>query len=292
MKLATFTAHGRTRIGVVEHGRIADVVAADPDLPADMTDLLRLGGTGRARLAAALERAPRLPLGEVRLDAPVPRPGKFLAVGLNFADHIAEIGAAVPEFPSTFAKMASCIAGPTDRVHRPRVSDSLDYEGELGLVIGRRCRHVPKERGLDVLAGYVVVNDLTVRDWVDLTPQVVIPKSFDTHGPFGPWLTTTDEIPDPQALAIRTWVNDELRQDSSTSEMIFSCAELVALLSQGLTLEPGDVITTGTPPGVGAGFAPKRFLQPGDVVRVEIDGLGSLENPVIDEPADTAFIDP
>lgn len=291
MKLATFTEGGRTRIGVVEDGRIADVCAADPSLPTDMTAFLKTGAAGRTALARALAGAPRRPLAEVRLEAPVPHPGKFLAVGLNFADHIREIGAATPAFPSTFAKMTTCIAGPTDPVHRPRVSDSLDYEGELGLVIGRRCRHVPKERGLEVVAGYVVVNDFTVRDWVRLTPQVVIPKSFDTHGPFGPWITTADEIPDPQALAIRTLVNGEVRQQSSTAEMIFTCADLVSLLSQAVTLEPGDVITTGTPPGVGEGFTPKRYLQPGDVVRVEIEGLGHIENKVIAEPEDTAFID-
>lgn len=290
MKLATFTEGGRTRIGVVEDARIADVGAADPAIPADMTALLKQGAAGRAAIDRALATAPRRPLAEVRLEAPVPRPGKFLAVGLNFADHIKEIGADVPKFPSTFAKMATCINGPYDPVHRPRVSDSLDYEGELGLVIGRRCRHVPKERGLEVIAGYVVVNDLTVRDWVGLTPQVVIPKSFDTHGPFGPWITTVDAVPDPQTLAIRTTVNGELRQDSSTAQMIFSCADLIALLSQAVTLEPGDVITTGTPPGVGIGFSPKRYLQPGDVVRVEIEGLGHIENRVVAEPDGTAFI--
>lgn len=291
MRLVTFTEGGRTRIGVVEEARIADVCAVDPSIPADMTSFLATGARGRAALDRALATAPRRPLAEVRLEAPVPRPGKFLAVGLNFADHIRELGAATPAFPSTFAKMSSCIAGPYDPVHRPRVSDSLDYEGELGLVIGRRCRHVPRERALEVVAGYVVVNDLTVREWVSLTPQVVVPKSFDTHGPFGPWITTADAVPEPQALAIRTTVNGELRQDSSTAEMIFGCARLIELLSQAMTLEPGDVITTGTPPGVGEGFTPKRYLRPGDVVRVEITGLGHIENTVVAEPHDTARLD-
>jgi len=291
VKLASFTTDGRTRIGVVEYERIADPCAVDPSIPTDMTEFLTAGAKARTALDAALRSAPRRPLAEVTLGAPVPRPGKFLAVGLNYADHIKELGAATPQFPSTFAKMSSCITGPYDPVHRPRVSDSMDYEGELGLVIGRRCRHVPKERALEVVAGYVVVNDLTVREWVGLTPQVVIPKSFDTHGPFGPWLTTADEVPDPQALSVKTTVNGEVRQNSSTAEMIFSCADLIALLSQAVTLEPGDIITTGTPPGVGEGFTPKRYLQPGDVVRVEIDGLGAIENRVIAEPDDTAFID-
>jgi 2-keto-4-pentenoate hydratase/2-oxohepta-3-ene-1,7-dioic acid hydratase in catechol pathway len=292
MKLATFTKDGRTRIGVVEFDRIADVTAADPSIPANMTAYLTGRAATAAKLKVALGSAPRLPLSEVALEAPVPRPGKFLAVGLNFADHIRELGAQTPQFPSTFAKMSTCINGPYGDVHHPRVSDTLDYEGELGLVIGRRCRHVPKDRALDVVAGYCVVNDLTVREWVTLTPQVVIPKSFDTTGPFGPWITTADEIADPQDLRVRTLVNGEVRQDSSTKEMIFTCADLIALLSQGVTLEPGDVITTGTPPGVGEGFSPKRYLQPGDVVRVEIDGLGHIENRVVAEPATTTFIAP
>lgn len=291
MKLATFTQQGRTRIGVVEFGRIADVSAADPSIPADMTEFLAGRADSQAKLEAALTSAPRLPLAEVQLEAPVPKPGKFLAVGLNYADHIAELGAATPQFPSTFAKTTTCINAPYGEVHHPRVSDSLDYEGELALVIGRRCRHVPKERALAVVAGYCVANDLTVREWVNLTPQVVIPKSFDTTGPFGPWITTADEITDPQALTVRTSVNGEIRQDSSTKEMIFSCADLIALLSQAVTLEPGDVITTGTPPGVGEGFSPKRYLKPGDVVRVEIEGLGHIENRVVAEPDGTAFID-
>lgn len=291
MKLASFTTNGHTRIGVVEFERIADPCAVNPAIPVDMTAFLTAGAAARAALDAALGSAPRLPLAEVKLQAPVPRPGKFLAVGLNYADHIKELGAATPQFPSTFAKMSTCITGPYNPVQRPRVSDSMDYEGELGLVIGAHCRHVPKNRALEVVAGYVVVNDLTVREWVGLTPQVVIPKSFDTHGPFGPWMTTADEITDPQALNVKTTVNGEVRQSSSTAEMIFACADLIALLSQAVTLEPGDIITTGTPPGVGEGFSPKRYLQPGDVVRVEIDGLGAIENPVVAEPEDNAFID-
>ena len=245
-------------------------------------------GIGKARAAAA--GAPRLTLEGVKLEAPVPNPGKFLAVGLNYADHIREINAPTPEFPSCFAKVRTCINGPYDPVHRPRVSDTLDYEGELGFVIGRRCRHVPKDRAHEVIAGYVVVNDFTVREWVAKTPQVVIPKSFDTHGPFGPWIVTSDEAGDPHALGIKTWVNDELRQDSNTAQMTFDCYDLVEILSRAVTLEPGDVITTGTPYGVGEGFDPKRYLKPGDVVKVEIDKLGFVENPIIDEPKNTAVI--
>jgi 2-keto-4-pentenoate hydratase/2-oxohepta-3-ene-1,7-dioic acid hydratase in catechol pathway len=290
MKLATFTDDKGTRIGVVEGSEVIDVTAAAPELAKDMAVFLALGTDGLSKAAAAMSGAPRLTLESVKLEAPVPNPGKFLAVGLNYADHIRELNAPTPEFPSCFAKVRTCINGPYDPVHRPRVSDTLDYEGELGFVIGRRCRHVPKDRAREVIAGYVVVNDFTVREWVAKTPQVVIPKSFDTHGPFGPWIVTSDEAGDPHALAIKTWVNDELRQDSNTGQMTFDCYDLVEILSRAVTLEPGDVITTGTPYGVGEGFDPKRYLQPGDVVKVEIDKLGFVENPVIEEPESTVVI--
>jgi 2-keto-4-pentenoate hydratase/2-oxohepta-3-ene-1,7-dioic acid hydratase in catechol pathway len=290
MKLATFTDDRGTRIGVVEGSEVADITAAAPDLPKDMTAFLALGADGISKAKAAAAGAPRLTLEDVKLEAPVPNPGKFLAVGLNYADHIRELNAPTPEFPSCFAKVRTCINGPYDPVHRPRVSDTLDYEGELGFIIGRRCRHVPKDHAPEVIAGYVVVNDFTVREWVAKTPQVVIPKSFDTLGPFGPWIVTSDEAGDPHALTIRTWVNDELRQDSDTGQMTFDCYDLVEILSRAVTLEPGDVVTTGTPYGVGEGFDPKRYLRPGDVVRVEIDKLGFVENPVIEEPESTVLI--
>ena len=289
MKLATFMCDGSTRIGVVVGDEVADLKAAAPDLPTDMRSLLELE-EGLDRAGAAAVVAPRIALDRVHLEAPLLNPGKFLAVGLNYADHIREINEKTPVFPSCFAKLTTCINGPRDPVHRPRVSDTLDYEGELGFVIGRRCRHVPRDRAREVIAGYVVVDDFTVREWVGLTPQVVIPKSFDTHGPYGPWLVTADEVGDPHTLAIRTWVNDELRQDSNTGEMTFDCYDLVEILSRAVTLEPGDVITTGTPYGVGEGFTPKQYLQPGDVVKVEVEGLGYVENPIVDEPADTAVL--
>jgi 2-keto-4-pentenoate hydratase/2-oxohepta-3-ene-1,7-dioic acid hydratase in catechol pathway len=173
-------------------------------------------------------------------------------------------------------------------VHVPRVSHRLDYEGELAFVIGRRCRHVPAARAPEVIAGYVVANDVSVRDWQARSQTVTLGKSWDTHGPLGPWLTTPDEVGDPHALELRTFVNGELRQHSSTKNLVHGCYALVELLSTVCTLEPGDVISTGTPQGVGRWFQPPRWLVPGDVVRVEIERLGFLENPVIEEPADTA----
>jgi 2-keto-4-pentenoate hydratase/2-oxohepta-3-ene-1,7-dioic acid hydratase in catechol pathway len=224
-------------------------------------------------------------LDEVRLLAPV-EPRKYLAIGLNYADHIAESGMQAPEFPIFFNKQITCVVGPGDDVHMPRVSSLLDYEGELAIVIGRRCRHVPVERAHEVIAGYTIANDVSVRDWQLRTPTMTMGKSFDTHGPLGPWIVTADELGDPHDLGIRTFVNDEQRQDGNTGEMVFNCFEQVAHLSEAFTLEPGDVIATGTPAGVGAVRQPfpDGLLKVGDVVRIEIDGIGALENAVINEP--------
>ncbi len=283
MHLATFSHEKRTRIGVVEGDEIADV-GATAALPRDMTALLEAGDDGLAAVRRAVADAPRLALAQVRLRAPVLRPSTFLGIGLNYADHIAESGLPKPDFPTFFNKQTACVSGPHDPIHLPRVSRALDYEGELAFVIGRRCRHVPVERAYEVIAGYLVANDVSVRDWQFKAPTMTLGKSFDTHGPLGPWLTTSDEIGDPHALELRTWVNGELRQQSNTRQLIFSCFEQVAVLSTVFTLHPGDVISTGTPSGIGVAMQPPRFLQAGDVVRVAIDGLGAIENPVVPEP--------
>ena len=224
-------------------------------------------------------------LDDVRLLAPV-QPRKFLAIGLNYADHIAEAGMEAPEYPVFFNKQITCVVGPDDDVHMPRVSTLLDYEGELAVVIGTRCRHVPEDRAHEVIAGYTIANDVSVRDWQIRTPTMTMGKSFDTHGPLGPWIVTGDELGDPHGLALKTYVNDELRQDGNTGEMIYNCFQQVAHLSQAFTLEPGDVIATGTPAGIGAVRQPfpDGLLKVGDVVRVEIDGIGTLTNTVVEEP--------
>ena len=224
-------------------------------------------------------------LADVRLLAPV-RPRKFLAIGLNYADHIAEAGMEAPQFPVFFNKQVTCVVGPDDEVHMPRVSKLLDYEGELAIVIGIRCRHVSVESAREVIAGYTITNDLSVRDWQVRTPTMTMGKSFDTHGPLGPWIVTQDELGDPHDLAIRTFVNDELRQDGNTGEMIYDCYQQVAHLSEAFTLEPGDVIATGTPAGIGAVRQPfpDGLLKIGDVVRIEIPGIGQLCNTVVEEP--------
>lgn len=283
MKLATFTHDGLTRVGRVEGHEIVDLLSAG--LPSKMTTLLE----GGLSSAASVEGV-RIPLVDVHLEAPIPSPPKFFAIGLNYADHIEETGMTRPDFPMFFNKQTTCVTGPRDPIHKPRATDALDYEGELGFVIGRRCRHVPRERASEVIAGYVIVNDVSVRDWQFKASTMILGKGWDTHGPFGPFLTTSDEIGDPHSLDLRTWVNGELRQNSSTRHLIFDCFELIETISTMCTLEPGDLISTGTPSGVGHGFNPKRFLQNGDVVRIEIEGLGYLENRVIDEPSDTARI--
>jgi 2-keto-4-pentenoate hydratase/2-oxohepta-3-ene-1,7-dioic acid hydratase in catechol pathway len=285
MKLCTYLEGGESKLGVVTREGIVPLSVAAPELPRSLDSLLAAGeGAVRAAAVAAERSRLRIPLESVRLAAPIPSPSKFLGIGLNYADHVAESGLESPKIPTVFNKQTSCIVGPRDGVHMPRVSTALDYEGELGFVIGRRCRHVPKQRAHEVIAGYVVVNDFSVRDWQLRTPTWTMGKSFDTHGPFGPWLTTADEIGDPHVLRVRTWVNGELRQDSSTKNLIFDCFTLVEHLSTAFTLNPGDVIATGTPSGVGIAMRPPRLLKVGDVVRVEIDGLGELENPIVDEP--------
>jgi 2-keto-4-pentenoate hydratase/2-oxohepta-3-ene-1,7-dioic acid hydratase in catechol pathway len=288
MRLVTFTHSGATRIGIVDGDDVVDLSVAAPDLPRDMVGFLAAGAPAIDAARRTGGARGRIPLTAVRLRAPVPRPPKFLAIGLNYADHIAESGMPKPEYPVFFNKQSTCVTGPYDPIHRPRVSTLLDYEGELGFVIGRRCRYVPRERAAEVIAGYLVVDDVSVRDWQLRTPTMTLGKSFDTHGPLGPWIVTPDEVGDPHALELRTWVNGELRQRSNTRELVFDCFDQVATLSAAFTLEPGDIVSTGTPAGVGG--AAGKFLVPGDVVRVEIERIGAIENRVIEEPADAAFI--
>jgi len=288
MKLATFTHQGSRRVGVVTGEEVVDLTAAAPELPREMCAFLGAGPRAleRARESVVAGRA-RLPLAEVVLEAPIGRPPKILAVGLNYADHVRETGREAPKVPMIFNKQSTSVLGPGRPIHVPRVSDKVDWEGELGFVIGKRCRHVPRDRAASVIAGYTIVNDVSVRDWQHRVPTFTMGKSFDTHCPLGPVITTADELGDPHALDLRTWVNGDLRQSSNTRELIFDCFFLVEHLSTAFTLEPGDVISTGTPSGVGAAMNPPTFLKAGDTVRVAIAGIGELVNPVIAEPADT-----
>jgi 2-keto-4-pentenoate hydratase/2-oxohepta-3-ene-1,7-dioic acid hydratase in catechol pathway len=261
---------------------VIDLSAADPGLPAEPAAALAAVGSGRL---AGIAAGDGLPLADVRLLSPA-RPRKYLAIALNYADHIAETGMEPPQVPMFFNKQPTCVVGPEAGVQMPRVSDKLDYEGELAIVIGRRCRHVPAERAGEVIAGYTIANDVSVRDWQMRAMTMTIGKSFDTHGPLGPWLVTPDELGDPQRLGVRTFVNAEQRQDGNTEEMVFGCLEQVSHLSEAFTLEPGDVIATGTPAGVGSAYQPfpEGLLKVGDTVRIEIDGIGELRNTVVPEP--------
>lgn len=289
MKLATYTFQSVTSIGRVEGDDVLDLRAALPSGCSTMLDVLRAGPALLDKLETAnLSGARRLPLREVKLEAPIANPTKFLAIGLNYQDHLDEVlarGGKAPESQVWFNKQVSCITGPFDPIHKPQASDRMDYEAELGVVIGKRCRHVKAENALDVIAGYVVMNDVTARDWQRKSPTWTLGKSFDTHGPFGPWISTKRDIPNPQALQVQLWVNGQLRQQMSTAKMVYPIAEQIAHLSTVMTLEPGDLLATGTSSGAGWGMEPPVFLQPGDVVRVQIEGIGHIENTVIDEPA-------
>lgn len=286
MRLVTFEADGGHHVGVVEGEEVADVTAASPSIGPDVGAVVAAGAL--AEVEELARTAPRRPLADVTLAAPVLRPPKFLAIGLNYADHVGETGTERPEHQLWFNKQSTCVVGTGAPIHVPRASSMVDYEGELGFVIGRRCRHVPAARAREVIAGYLVVNDVSVRDWQLRTQTLTMGKSFDTHGPTGPWLVTADEVGDPHGRRLRTWVNGELRQDATTDQMLFDCWEMVEHLTTAFTLEPGDVVSTGTPAGVGLGMSPPTWLAPGDTVRVEIEGLGTLENPVVAEPPDTA----
>jgi 2-keto-4-pentenoate hydratase/2-oxohepta-3-ene-1,7-dioic acid hydratase in catechol pathway len=315
MRLVTYTFRGTTRLGalvgdhdVVDLNRACALDRADRGerraqaladflVPSDMLAFLRAGEpaleAARSALARVAERDDaaraaglvfRTDEPGFRLEAPVPRPGKVLAVGVNYKDHAAEAKIDLPTRPMIFSKVTTCITGPGMPVHRPRVSAFLDWEGELCFVVGRWARHVPAARALEHVAGFMVGNDVSVRDWQVHSRTMMMGKSFDTHGPTGPWLVTRDEVPDPHALDLRTWVNGALKQDSNTRHLIFGVEALVEYLSQAFTLEPGDVVFTGTPSGVGFARSPREFMKAGDVVRVEIAGLGTLENPIVEEP--------
>lgn len=282
MRIARFEQGGRARLGVIDGAEIIDLDSVAPSLPDDVGELLRMHGLEAARHDC--EHAVRFPLASVRLLAPIQRPGKFLGIGRNYAAHEAERGGALAQgFPVFFNKQTSCVNGPFDAVLIPKVSEQVDFEGELGMVIGRRASQVCAADAPQYVAGYLVVNDISVRDWQGKSPTMTLGKSFDTHGPIGPWLVTADEIPDPHTLRLQTWVNDELMQSASTADMIWNCWQQIEVLSTACTLAPGDIISTGTPAGVGAARKPPRWLRHGDCVRVEIEGIGAIVNPVIQQ---------
>jgi 2-keto-4-pentenoate hydratase/2-oxohepta-3-ene-1,7-dioic acid hydratase in catechol pathway len=281
MKLARFTHNGSTRIGKVVGDRVIDLSGVS-----GVTGSMRLLLADLPALRGALEAcdAPAFPLSDVVLEAPITDPQKYLAIGMNYqahADEAAAAGIPIPTSQLWFNKQVSCINGPYSDVDLPHVSDKLDYEAELGVVIGKRCRHVSRDDARSVIAGYLVTNDVSVRDWQARSPTFTLGKSFDTHGPIGPWLTTDDEVADPHALEMWLTVNGVEKQHTSTSDMIYDIYDQIAYLSTVMTLEPGDILATGTPAGVG--IASGSFMKTGDVVRVEVKGLGVIENKIVRE---------
>ncbi|MEM1146025.1 MAG: fumarylacetoacetate hydrolase family protein [Pseudomonadota bacterium] len=291
MQLVTFTENESTRVGLLVEGGVVDCCALDPEIPTDMLQVLDGGDAVLAKLKALESAEPAFAAADVQLHSPVPRPPKILAVGLNFMDHWNEIPEEVktarkmklPETPFIFNKQSLSAAGPYDDIHLPAESPELDYEGELGVVIGKRCRRVPKEQVMDVIAGYTVLNDVTVREWQRHSPTFTMGKSWDTHCPMGPALVTADEIEDPLALNVRVFVDGEERQNFITGDMIFNIVDQIHYLSTAFTLEVGDVIATGTSAGV-ALFRPGRpWLTAGQKVKVEIDGVGAIENTVVED---------
>jgi 2-keto-4-pentenoate hydratase/2-oxohepta-3-ene-1,7-dioic acid hydratase in catechol pathway len=271
-------------------GEYVDVNAADPQMPATVRSLLNLGLDGQKKAWKSLARGPvRHDPSRVRLLAPVPDPQKIICIGLNYRDHAAESGVPAPEEPILFSKYPSALIGHGEMIILPYVSQQVDYEAELVVVIGRSGRHIPRERAFEYVGGYAVGHDVSARDWQLNKPgkQWMAGKTFDTFAPVGPVLVTPDEVADPHKLGIRLRLNGQTMQESSTSQLIFGVDELIAYVSQIFTLEPGDLIFTGTPPGVGMARKPPVWLKPGDTVEVEIDQLGTLRNSVAAEPDTT-----
>jgi 2-keto-4-pentenoate hydratase/2-oxohepta-3-ene-1,7-dioic acid hydratase in catechol pathway len=278
MKLVRYAGQRENLLGVVKNDGLIELRKYWPAVRDDMITLIEMWpqiASAVPRLAA--DAAPDALLSDVRLLAPISRPGKILAIGLNYADHIKETGQATPPHQIWFTKAVTSINAPFEPVELPMASEQVDYEAELVVIIGKRCKHVSRERAAEVVFGYCAGNDVSVRDWQLRTSQWVLGKSFDTHAPIGPWIVTADEIGDPHALDIKCYVNGQPRQSSNTRHLIFNVYDQIAHLSSAMTLEPGDVIFTGTPGGVGLAMNPPQWLKDGDKVRVEIDRIGAIE---------------
>ena len=279
MRIVSFRRDGKISYGLLEGEEIADLPEQDPQLPPALNDALP---TLCGYVPPAATRK-TVSLSDVTLLPVVPSPQKIICIGVNYADHAAETGQAPPPYPTVFAKFANTLAASGDPIVLPSASAMPDYEGELAVVIGRPGRQITEQDALDYVAGYTAFNDVSARDFQGHTSQWTMGKSPDTFGPLGLALVTADEIPDPQKLELRTTVNSEVLQQASTADMVFTVRQLIAYLSQTMTLLPGDVIATGTPSGIGAARTPPRFLRPGDTVVISIDGVTELTNPVVGE---------
>ena len=287
MRLVSFDRHGSPRLGVLDRGDVIDVAALSDTLPQDLMAFVRGGGEARRAIEAALERAhsgARAALASVQLLPPLQRPGKIVCLGLNYVDHAAEGGHAKPEYPSFFLRSATSLLAPNAPLRVPRCSPKLDFEAELAAIVGRTARHVRKADALSYIAGYTCFNDASIRDHQHRTAQWTIGKNFDGTGAMGPWYVTADELPPGGAgLAIESRLNGQVMQHANTRDMIFAVDETIELLTECMTLEPGDVIVMGTPGGVGHTRKPPVFMKPGDVIEIEIESIGVLRNEVAAE---------
>ena len=283
MRLVTFLHHNQPRLGALLDDSILDLNQANPDIPADIFLLLSAGASAldlaREALAEA-NPAALVPASAATLLAPIPRPGKILCIGHNYKGHIGIGKTEIPEHPNFFCKTANVITGPLNPIFIPRITSQVDYEAELAVIIGKRGRDIPEAEALDYVAGSSIFNDVSARDVQKRTSQWFLGKSFDSFGPLGPALVTKDEIPDPHSLALELTVNGIPKQRAHTSDLIFSIPFLVSYLSRVMTLDPGDIIATGTPAKLPEAANPQRFLEPGDIVSITIQNLGTLSNPV------------
>ena len=290
MKLMMFEKAGGpalgSTLGLVEGDSVIDLAAADASLPKDLASLIAAGPSALAGVKAAAGKAPasaKLPLKSVKAALPIARPPKFICVGLNYALHAKEGGHPIPTYPSFFMRVPTSLNAAGTPVVRPKVSIQLDYECELTIVIGKGGRHIPEAKALDHVFGYTLFNDVSVRDFQRKTTQWTAGKNFDATGPLGPWIVTADEIPDPGKLTLTTRLNGQQVQHSGTDKLIYSCQQIVSFCSDFTELHPGDVIATGTPEGVGHSRKPPLWMKPGDLLEVEISGIGVLRTKIVDE---------
>lgn len=285
MRLARYVLDGVQGVAAARaDGLFFGLSLEDEGFPGDIDEVVVLGADALAAAAEACLKGMPIDLERVHFLPPLGRPGKVLCIGLNYADHSAEFDTQTPEYPVVFGRFSSGLIGHGDSIQRPRISDKLDYEGEFVAVIGKRGKHIPLSDALDHVIGYSLFNDVSVRDYQMRTPQWTVGKNFDRSGPFGPWLMTTDELPAGcKGLRLQTRLNGAIVQEASTDDMIFDVATLIATLSSAFTLEPGDIIVTGTPAGVGGARTPPLWMKQGDVVEVELERLGTLRNSIQDE---------
>ena len=283
MKLVNFLFKGEKNVGALLDDGVCSFKSISDKYSISMLEFIEQIEILSPEASKFIDSNPEvIPLSEIEFLPVIERPGKVLAVGLNYKDHAKETGMDLPKVPMIFTKQSTSVLGHQGEIHKPKVSDAVDYEGEMAFVIGKKCRHVSKEDALDVIAGVTICNDVSVRDWQIASPTFTMGKSFDTHCPIGPYIVTMDEISDIHNLKIKTYVNDELRQDSCTDQLIFDCFDLIEHITKAFTLEPGDIIATGTSSGVGVVLG--KYLVPNDVVRIELENVGTLENKVILEP--------